>query len=687
MPRNVLLLLLFLLVGTTALTAAQESEPPPEEAPLAAPIRSGASPVFGPLSGVWEPVELEPVEGPPAAPSFTTGHASDLCSTAAPLALESGTDGDQSLVSNMSSSDSDPVLSCMWGSPSNPRGYRTVWYRFEAPATGRLVVRSDFNPANYDQSYDTVIAVYHSADGTCDTFTTVACDDDTHGFLAEATAFVRDGEDYYIEVADWSLGVQDDATLNLAVVLEESDRLWETLPEAMPDPRTRHAVVTDGRYLYVIAGENQIGQRVGDTWRFDPQTRTWTQRARMPSLNDLTGYSRTSAAHLNGRIYVPSGFVGDDNQFAGVHHMYNIATDTWHTVTSDQNPWAEGGPVAYMSAVASPAAGGYFVAGGLFSGNGDPLSDPPEVLSDRLLFFAPASGGTSGSWDRDLPSMSRGRYAHAAALLNTAQGRKVCVTGGIGDEDGVPVVLRSGECYNISSGAWEEIAPLNIGRFSAGSAVGPDGRWYVFGGVGVDQDGGFVPVLKTEVYDPATDTWSVLDSRFDLVPGRAWPRGAFINSALWIFGGEQTPDHPVRQVIPIVERLLRPHLDVLLPIVNTLDPTPLEPNDNFANALSLPLNQPQQQRFATRDDYFDVFRFHVSESGLYELMLDHIPDNHNYDVYIYTSNKFRIGEGTRVGNQPERVLFSASPDVHYAMVVRAFGEPTTDTYQILVRRQ
>lgn len=263
----------------------------------------------------------------------------------------------------------------------------------------------------------------------------------------------------------------------------------------------------------------------------------------------------------------------------------------------------------------------------------------------------------------------------------------MCVTGGIGDDNGTPVVLRSAECYNISSGAWEEIAPLNIGRFNAGSAVGPDGRWYVFGGVGVDQAGGFVPVLKTEVYDPATDTWNVLDSRFDLVPGRAWPRGAFVRSALWIFGGEQTPDHPDRQVIPIVERLLRPHLDVLLPIVNTLDPTPLEPNDSFGNALPLPLNQIQQQRFADRDDYFDVFRFRLPESGLYEFILDDIPDGHNYDVYIYTSNKFRIGEGIRVGNQPERVPFSAAPGVYYAMVVRAFGEPTTNTYQILVRRQ
>lgn len=687
MPRNALLLLLFLLVATTALTAAQESEPPPEEDPLVAPIRSGASRVFGPLSGVWEPVELEPVEGPPAAPSATTDHASDLCSTAAPLALENGTDGDQSLVSNMSSSGDDPVLACMWGSPDDPQGYRSVWYRFEAPATGRLVVRSDFVPANYDHSYDTVIAVYHSPDGDCTTRIPVACNDDTSGFLSEATAFVRDGEDYYIEVADWSLGVQDSATLNLSVVLEESARLWETLPQAMPSPRTRHAVVSGGGFLYVIAGENEIGERVGGTWRFDPRARTWTELAPMPGPGGFFGHSRTSAAFLNGRIYIPSGFVGDDNQFAGVHRMYDTATNSWHVVTSDEDPWAEGGPVAYMSAIASPPNGGYFVAGGLFSGDGNPLSDPPEELSDRLLFFAPDIGGTSGSWTLDLPSMSRGRYAHSAALLNTASGRKMCVTAGISEDDGAPVVLRGAECFNISSGSWEEISPLNIGRFSAGSAVGPDGRWYVFGGVGVDQDGGFVPVLKTEVYDPATDTWDLLDSRFDLVPGRAWPRGAFVRGALWIFGGEQTPDHPERQVFPLVERLLRPHIDVLLPIVARLDHTPLEPNDAFPTALSLGINQPRWHNFAGQEDYFDVFHFNIPAAGTYELRVDDIPTGHNYDVYLFTPNKFRLAEGTRIGNQPEQILFSLGPGTYYAMVLRAGGSPTTDTYRILVRPQ
>ena len=685
MPRNALLLLLLLLAGSTALATAQKSEPDPEEAPLAAPIRASAGRVFGPLSGVWKPVELEPVDPPPAAPSATTDHASDLCTTAAPLALEAGTGGDQSLVSNMTASPSDPVLSCMWGSPTRQRGYRTVWYRFEAPATGRLVVSANFNPANYEQSYDTVIAVYHSADGGCASLTSIACDDDTHGFLSEASAFVQDGEDYYIEVADWSLGVQGDATLNLGVVLQESDRLWRRLPQAMPDPRTRHAVVTDGRSLYIIGGEDEIGHREGATWQFDTRTRAWTQLAPMPAPGGFFGYSRTSAAYLNGRIYIPSGFVGDDNTFTGVHRVFTLPTNSWSTSTPA--PWPNGRPVAYTQVAPDPAGNRYFVVGGLLSGDGDPAPPSEEEVSATLLSFRPDSNGTGGSWSEH-PGMSRGRYAHSAALIATDEGRKVCVTAGIGkddEDDSIAVVLRSAECYNISSGQWEAIAPLTIGRFSAGSAVGPDGRWYIFGGVGVDQDGAFVPVLKTEVYDPATNTWEVLDSRFDLVPGRAWPRGAFVNGALWVFGGEQTPDHPDRQVIPLVERLLRPHLDVLLPVVSSLDLTPLEPNDAFPTALPLALNQPRWHDFDSLEDYFDVFRFNVPAAGTFEVIVDDIPGSHDYDLFLYTPNKFRLAESTSIGNQPEHVVTSLGAGVYYAIVFRALGEPTTDNYRILVQ--
>ena len=94
--------------------------------------------------------------------------------------------------------------------------------------------------------------------------------------------------------------------------------------------------------------------------------------------------------------------------------------------------------------------------------------------------------------------------------------------------------------------AWNSIASPNIRRFNAGSAVGPDGRWYVFGGTTliVPTSGSpyLAPVATTEVYDPTTNTWTSLSQHYNLgsidnnTPNRAWPRGGVVGDTIWVLG-------------------------------------------------------------------------------------------------------------------------------------------------------
>ncbi|MCB0036942.1 MAG: hypothetical protein KDE51_23080, partial [Anaerolineales bacterium] len=53
----------------------------------------------------------------------------------------------------------DPTLSCLAGSLFSQKGYRSAWYRIDAPVGGILTVRtvSDFE---YRRNYDTVIAIH-----------------------------------------------------------------------------------------------------------------------------------------------------------------------------------------------------------------------------------------------------------------------------------------------------------------------------------------------------------------------------------------------------------------------------------------------------------------------------------------------------------------------------------------------
>src|SRR5690606_28623483 len=237
-----LMLLLVLLLGS-GLLAFAEDDSPAEAEPITVPRDPDEPALFGPLQGVWqmEMVEAERVTEP-VFPSSPSDHGSDLCENAAPLDLSRGAAGDFLATNNMTESPTDPVLSCMFGAPANPRGFRTVWYKFVAPVSGELVVFTDFNPGEYEDSYDTVLALYESTGGDCATLQMLACSDDYHGFFSQVSRFVIEGRTYYIEVADWHFSAQAANRLRLAVILAEGPSFWEGEEgEQIWIPRTRHS--------------------------------------------------------------------------------------------------------------------------------------------------------------------------------------------------------------------------------------------------------------------------------------------------------------------------------------------------------------------------------------------------------------------------------------------------------------
>lgn len=691
--RRYLLLLSLLLLGSTLLASAAEGERPGgEPVPVTVPGEGETPRIFGPVQPALVPIELERLQRSPLLTLAPLDHASDLCTSATPLLMADGTDGDVSTVKEMSTSPSDPLLTCMDGAPQSLQGYRTVWYRFEAPASGQLVISTDFDPSNYRESYDTVVALYHSPVkndlvAACDSLRMIACNDDSEGFLSKAANFVHQGEWYFVEVADWHLSAEG-YELQLSVVLENVEPLWDRFSDEPWEPRSRHMVVTDGTHIYVISGETvveELPRRTPVISRFNPATGAWDSSLYPVPRPALPGYSRTSAAYLDGNIYIPSGYVGDDQFYWGEHLRYNIATDTWNYQLV-QVPWnvvSGGQPYAWAEAVAVPSRNGYYLVGGLLSGDPDPSFPSDANPTGNLLFYSTAAN----TWNTLSPDMETPRYAHVAGLLPSPQGPLVCVAGGIGKiSDNEAVLLRSAECYNLANNTWSEIAPLNAARFSSGSAVGPDGRWYVFGGAtvtGTGDDQTFSPVTATEVYDPVSDTWTVLDSRYSVdEPGRAWPRGVFVGDTLWIFGGETVPD---AQVVPLIEALYLPQKGSFVPAIFNAGST-IEPNDTFDNAVPIALQQTLQGDFAAVDDFFDVYRFYAPTPGVYQVIVTSIPDGHNYDVYAYNANKYRVGYGESLGNLDELArTLPLVPGYYYAVVVRVFGQATGDTYDIMVR--
>jgi hypothetical protein len=673
--RRQVVLLLALLLSAAALASAEE--PRQESVAQAGPIVLRQM-----ISGAWEPLPLERVDAPPGPLAPNAPPAEDFCLNAPEINV---LDGGSTVTNNMNATNpTDPVLDCMWGAPTRAQGWRTVWYKLEATRTELVTVDTR------GSTYDTVLAIYDGDNG-CLNLVQLACNDDHNFFSSLASVVVRAGHTYYIEVADWQQGVSGDAVLSVLTEPGTAPSNWEQVIGATGDVsrRSRHAAVMVGDKLYVIGGQTVVSVNPVRTPRtdvYDTVAGKWSRLANMSTLkgpSDGLGYSNAPAAHVNGKIYLPSGFIGLDGTYLGTHMVYDINTDRWSDGVNNPFWISNGGPSIYSAAV--PYTGsdgpGYYLMGGLTG------RIPPTLFWEarqELYHYRP-----SGGWQQVPALMQSGRFGHVAGLQEIAGDDHICVAGGIGDDgDGNPVTLGSGECFDIDSGVWGPIADLNIPRFYAGSAIDSAGNWYVFGGV--DAGGASVPV--TEIYDRVADRWLALDTRFDLdEPTRAWALGGFVGQMLWVVGGQTEGD----QVINLVEKMDVP----LLPIEYDVPPIgymPLilkdfstESDNTFATARFLALNQPRRAAFLGPLDVVDVYAINVPSVRSVNIRLSQIPKNSDYDLHLYTDNKLWLASSTQPGNNDETISQTLGAGRYFIVVERRFPLPGADPglkkYQIEAR--
>ncbi|MCP4423005.1 MAG: hypothetical protein GY803_00790 [Chloroflexi bacterium] len=620
-----------------------------------------------------------PVEA--SSPHFANS-AGDSCAAAAEISLSNNSFGDEFNVYSLSEEPStEPALNCMWGSPAEDEGFRTAWYKFMAPYNGRVLINT------LDSSYDTVLALFqlNDAANVCDFekgvpegsknyyMQNVGCNDDNVGFTSRLSATVKKDVVYYIEVADWS-AAGTDKLLRISVLMEPIDTLWSQ-ESPMPLPRSRHATAVVGDDIYVIGGQTNLSAPTltNSFERYETDTGQWVTLPNMPG----PGYSNTTAVYVDGdndtgRIYLPSGFDGSYNI---THWAYDVQGSYWLTRTAVTDFFPATIPFAWASAVVVDSPPGYYLTGGL---NTVDSPDSPDDVSAKTFFFNPIP--THGIWQSET-DMSVARYAHTAAMVDG----ELCVVGGLRYDavDGL-VLLSNGECYG-GGGPWHvgKIPDMNYARYGAGSAVGPDGKWYVFGG----QDGDHNAVSETEVYDPAVGTWTVLDVNHDLggsetLQARGWPRGGVVDSTLWAIGGNNAAQQP----LSLVESLFLPTDYLLLPVIFSDYGEDTRLDDHFSVAHRLTINAPQYRDFDTLIDYYDVYYFDLSALTAVNVKLTQVPSNSDYNIGIYDANKLLWGEGTNLQGLNESVPLTLSAGRYYVVVERIWptGDPNTADYRIIV---
>ncbi|MCB8943027.1 MAG: hypothetical protein H6658_04670 [Ardenticatenaceae bacterium] len=609
--------------------------------------------------------ERTPIGADGSAVPFTINAGGATCGEASLLSLPGG---DSTDVSSAGFSADDPTLTCAWGNPERPQGYRTVWYRFVPPKNGIVTI------STRNSGYDTILAVHV---GSCEalpgSLSTVACNDDANGFTSEVTLNVYKGTTYYVEVADWHQAV-DDPTLQLSVILEPIESQWELLG-AMAVPLSRHTAVAVAASIYVVGGQDNnvfTGTPSNRLLRYSTVDNTWTELQPMPGE---TGYAHPAAVFYEGRIYVPTGvvnsyYVGNqlNQDVDDTHWVYTGATNSWSTRPGPTS-WPGDSPWTWTAAVASPdpQKQGYYLIGGLASSA--PLVVGADARSEMLFYST-----VTNNWF-DEPEMAVGgtavpRYGHTAVWLNN----RVCVTGGL---DGNAQLLSQGMCYNPGTDAWAYTGAMREPRYGASSAVGPDGRWYVFGGIGASGT-----TASTEVYDPQTNTWTLLAAPFDLTYQTlplAWLQVKWTNGHFWAIGGETGLS---AAPLPSVEKLYIPQKHSYLPFVRKPGSSSSDSYDNFAEARRLQLNVSQEHNFNGLLDFVDVFYVDIPSLRPVRFRLVQIPDDSNFDIAVYNSNKLLWGKGQNLNGQDEDLTRNLPAGRYYIMVTREFplGFPDPDVY-------
>ncbi len=388
MHRIYFLPLLLLLSLTVVIVAAQDNPQPDSPTPL--PVVTPDEPDID-VEKTDIDTDLMGLTSSPFSISAAAG--SDFCGSA--TTLTAADSGSQMNVVTMTQSVEDPVLNCMWGTPTSSQGYRTVWYKFTATANGMMTISTLPASTLATNAYDTVLAVHT---GACGSLVTLACNDDTIGFSSTVRMNVRRNTTYYIEVADWQAGGNAIKTLDLSIQVEPFTSLWQTVNTTPPTLSSRQASVMVGSDLYLIGGRGAGGSILNSFQKLNTATGTWQTLSSMPANDQGNGLLNTTAVYLpangglNARIYIPGGSASStDSAYSRQHQYYEFRANGlsgWNTAPKPVGGANVTDAFAYAAAARNNANDAYFLTGGVV-GQGFPLTTTSTVR-DQVLFYQPA---------------------------------------------------------------------------------------------------------------------------------------------------------------------------------------------------------------------------------------------------------------------------------------------------------
>jgi N-acetylneuraminic acid mutarotase len=226
---------------------------------------------------------------------------------------------------------------------------------------------------------------------------------------------------------------------------------------------------------------------------------SWVTTASMSTARQLQG----TATGANGLIYMISGTDANGSPIAG-SEAYNPANNSWASI-AHPGAWCCGGTARGLD-------GKIYIAGG---------ENDVDGVTSAVKVYDP----TVNTWSSVAPLS----IARDVMTLVTDTSGKLYAIGGAANGMSNRLVSTV-EIFDPVSGTWTGGAAMGTPRWYHASALGSNGKIYVFGGMS-----GFTSISSAEVYDPVANTWSPISSMPEIRYGHAAVTGG--DGRIYIVGG------------------------------------------------------------------------------------------------------------------------------------------------------
>lgn len=280
-----------------------------------------------------------------------------------------------------------------------------------------------------------------------------------------------------------------------AATITSAQEVWSAAPP-MHHARAAHAVVSDGKSVYAMAGTGAGGAPVLVLERFDGTA--WRDEGTIPGR----GLNAPAAVALNGKIYLIGGFVTDTNLPSAAVLVYDTMARAWSEAAPLPAP--RGGHALVVR------DGRIHVLGG---GNSE------RTLADHDVFDPAKNAWTP------LAPLPRSEGSPAAVAF---EGKVYAIGGRSGPSD-----FGAVDIYDPATNRWSAAPPIEP-RGTAG-AVAHCGAIYVFGGESQATQKSLGDVLRLS----RDGAWKKLAP---MPTPRNFARAVILNDAVYVVGGSPTPE-------------------------------------------------------------------------------------------------------------------------------------------------